>query len=205
MAMGSHRADRATASRQSGVCTPHFSVAGRVSQLLTRVALAVDGNDPLAVYVTCQEARRKAIETQKPILIEALSYRVGHHSTSDDSTAYRSTSTSPLVSPLGRLRAYLSTPREGSTAPLWTAELEADLKARQRTEILRAFKVAEREKRPTMDEMFKDVFAGGDRLERPQREQKAELARLVRKWGEVPPWKRELDRFEGGKDAVDKW
>lgn len=30
----------------------------------------VDGNDPLAVYLACKEARRKAVEGQKPILVE---------------------------------------------------------------------------------------------------------------------------------------
>ena len=30
----------------------------------------VDGNDPLAVYLACKEARRKAVETQKPVLVE---------------------------------------------------------------------------------------------------------------------------------------
>lgn len=30
----------------------------------------VDGNDPLAVYLACKEARRKAVEGQKPVLVE---------------------------------------------------------------------------------------------------------------------------------------
>lgn len=41
----------------------------------------MDGNDPLAVYLACKEARKRAVEGQKPVLIEAMSYRVGHHST----------------------------------------------------------------------------------------------------------------------------
>lgn len=62
---------------------------------------SVDGNDPIAVYLACVEARNRAVEGQKPMLIEvrfwqpvqkidkliletqlkAMSYRVGHHST----------------------------------------------------------------------------------------------------------------------------
>ena len=34
-------------------------------------------------------AREMALKEQKPVLVEAMSYRVSHHSTSDDSFAYR--------------------------------------------------------------------------------------------------------------------
>ena len=52
--------------------------------------IRVDGNDVLAVYNTVKEAREIAITENKPVLIEAMTYRIGHHSTSDDSSAYRS-------------------------------------------------------------------------------------------------------------------
>ena len=45
---------------------------------------------PLIAQATT-EARRMCIEEQTPVLIEAMTYRVGHHSTSDDSTRYRAT------------------------------------------------------------------------------------------------------------------
>merc|ERR1712173_511939 len=35
-------------------------------------------------------AREIAASENKPVLIEAMTYRIGHHSTSDDSSAYRS-------------------------------------------------------------------------------------------------------------------
>jgi len=35
-------------------------------------------------------ARKLAVEEHRPVLIEAMTYRIGHHSTSDDSSAYRS-------------------------------------------------------------------------------------------------------------------
>jgi 2-oxoisovalerate dehydrogenase E1 component alpha subunit len=51
--------------------------------------IRVDGNDLLAVHDAVAEARKIAAQNQ-PVLIEAMTYRGGHHSTSDDSTRYRS-------------------------------------------------------------------------------------------------------------------
>ena len=54
--------------------------------------LRVDGNDVFAVYDATLKAR-ELIRTQgRPVMIEAMSYRQGHHSTSDDSTRYRAIS-----------------------------------------------------------------------------------------------------------------
>nr|GFB44256.1 thiamin diphosphate-binding fold (THDP-binding) superfamily protein [Tanacetum cinerariifolium] len=53
-------------------------------------SIRVDGNDTLAMYDVVRSAREIAINEQRPILIEAMTYRVSHHSTSDDSTKYRS-------------------------------------------------------------------------------------------------------------------
>ena len=52
-------------------------------------SIRIDGNDALAVYTATRRAREMAVAEQMPVLIEALTYRVGHHSTSDDSTKYR--------------------------------------------------------------------------------------------------------------------
>ena len=52
-------------------------------------SIRVDGNDALAVYDVTDYARKVCIEESRPILIEAMTYRVGHHTTSDDSTKYR--------------------------------------------------------------------------------------------------------------------
>lgn len=53
--------------------------------------IRVDGNDVLAVRRATSEARKLCAESKAPVLVEAMSYRAGHHSTSDDSTRYRST------------------------------------------------------------------------------------------------------------------
>ena len=49
----------------------------------------VDGNDVLAVHQVTSEALRKAREGGGPTLIEAVTYRMGAHTTSDDPTRYR--------------------------------------------------------------------------------------------------------------------
>lgn len=66
------------------------------SRTLAQKALAydifgiqVDGNDVLAVYHVMQEALKKARNGEGPVLIEAMTYRYGPHTTSDDPTRYR--------------------------------------------------------------------------------------------------------------------
>lgn len=49
----------------------------------------VDGNDVLAVYEVTKEAINRARNGEGPTLIEAVTYRVGPHTTSDDPTRYR--------------------------------------------------------------------------------------------------------------------
>jgi len=51
--------------------------------------IRVDGNDLLAVYAATERARQIAVREGKPTLIEAMTYRIGAHSTSDDDTKYR--------------------------------------------------------------------------------------------------------------------
>ena len=51
--------------------------------------IRIDGNDILAVLKATQLARAYAVKEHKPVLIEAMSYRLGAHSTSDDPSGYR--------------------------------------------------------------------------------------------------------------------
>ncbi|HXF72393.1 MAG TPA: pyruvate dehydrogenase (acetyl-transferring) E1 component subunit alpha [Actinomycetota bacterium] len=51
--------------------------------------LRVDGNDVLAVYLATREALERARAGEGPTLIEAMTYRLGPHSTADDPTRYR--------------------------------------------------------------------------------------------------------------------
>jgi pyruvate dehydrogenase E1 component alpha subunit len=53
-------------------------------------SVLVDGNDILAVYDVMQQAVERARSGQGPTLVEALTYRIGAHTTADDPTRYRS-------------------------------------------------------------------------------------------------------------------
>ncbi|MFD1824710.1 MULTISPECIES: pyruvate dehydrogenase (acetyl-transferring) E1 component subunit alpha [Mumia] len=70
----------------------------------------VDGNDVLAVHAVTTEALQRAREGSGPSLIEAFTYRMGAHTTTDDPTRYRHSDEVErwkLRDPLERVRAYL--------------------------------------------------------------------------------------------------
>lgn len=72
--------------------------------------LQLDGNDPLAVYVGTKEAVGKAKQGGGPTLIEAVTYRLGVHTTADDPTKYRSKEEVEKwerLDPIPRYRNYL--------------------------------------------------------------------------------------------------
>ena len=51
--------------------------------------IRVDGNDVLAVYAVTRDAVERARTGEGPTLIEAVTYRIGSHSTADDAARYR--------------------------------------------------------------------------------------------------------------------
>lgn len=52
-------------------------------------SIRVDGNDIFAIYFAVKAARELIIKEKRPVCIEAISYRIGDHSTSDFSQRYR--------------------------------------------------------------------------------------------------------------------
>ncbi|MDQ3615692.1 MAG: pyruvate dehydrogenase (acetyl-transferring) E1 component subunit alpha [Actinomycetota bacterium] len=71
----------------------------------------VDGNDVLACYAVTQAALRRAREGSGPTLVEAYTYRMGAHTTTDDPTRYRLVSDLEhwkLKDPIARVKAYLT-------------------------------------------------------------------------------------------------
>ncbi|HEX8929656.1 MAG TPA: thiamine pyrophosphate-dependent enzyme, partial [Actinomycetota bacterium] len=86
----------------------------------------VDGNDVLAVYAVTKAAADRAREGGGPTLIEAITYRLGAHTTTDDPTRYRTVDELDMWKarePIGRYRAFLE------QAGLWSEELERDVQA----------------------------------------------------------------------------
>ncbi len=70
----------------------------------------VDGNDVLAVYAATQQALDAARSGQGPTLVEAYTYRMGAHTTSDDPSKYRVSAEVEvwkLRDPIERVKAYL--------------------------------------------------------------------------------------------------
>ncbi|GAB4011152.1 pyruvate dehydrogenase (acetyl-transferring) E1 component subunit alpha [Nocardioides ultimimeridianus] len=91
--------------------------------------IRVDGNDVLATYAVTKAAMQRAREGQGPMLIEAYTYRMGAHTTTDDPTRYRlldDVERWKLKDPLARVEAYLR--RNGAADDDFFAELavEAD-------------------------------------------------------------------------------
>ena len=71
----------------------------------------VDGNDVLATYAVTQQALKRAREGSGPTLVEAYTYRMGAHTTSDDPTKYRLSEDLEhwkLKDPIARVKAYLA-------------------------------------------------------------------------------------------------
>jgi 2-oxoisovalerate dehydrogenase E1 component alpha subunit len=87
----------------------------------------VDGNDVLAVYAATAAALERARTGSGPSLIEAYTYRMGAHTTSDDPTKYRLADELEhwrLKDPIERVRAYLR--RSGSADQAFFADVEAE-------------------------------------------------------------------------------
>ena len=73
-------------------------------------AVQIDGNDPLAAYAVGRRFLRLAREGRGPGYIEALTYRIGAHTTADDPTRYRpegELEAWQLRDPIARLETYL--------------------------------------------------------------------------------------------------
>ncbi|CAH0552704.1 unnamed protein product [Brassicogethes aeneus] len=118
--------------------------------------LRVDGNDTFAVYNATKMAKELALKENKPVLIEAMTYRVGDHSTSDDSSAYRSPeevqSWATNDYPTNKLRYYME--KKG----LWDENKEKELLDQARKNVLKAFNAGEKKLKPQWTEMFEDVY-----------------------------------------------
>ncbi|MHB8604684.1 MAG: pyruvate dehydrogenase (acetyl-transferring) E1 component subunit alpha [Thermoplasmatota archaeon] len=116
----------------------------------------VDGNDVLACYVATRDAVERARRGEGPTLIEAVTYRMMGHSSSDDPTRYRDASEVAEWArrdPLARFKAYLM------TRGLWDDAKETALADAQNKRILDAIAEAEKSPQPAHDSLVEDVYA----------------------------------------------
>jgi 2-oxoisovalerate dehydrogenase E1 component alpha subunit len=140
----------------------------------------VDGNDVLAVMAVVRRAVEAAHEGQGPILIEAFTYRMGAHTTSDDPSRYRlsaETEAWKLRDPLERVRSHLV--RNGMADSSFFSELEQeaeDLAVRIRSGV-RALPV------PDPLSMFDNVYSEDHSLLRRER---AEMGEYLASFSDGP-------------------
>lgn len=118
--------------------------------------IRVDGNDVLAVYEATRQARKLAVEHNHPVLIEAMTYRLAAHSSSDDPSGYRLKSeeeTWRLKDPVLRMQKWML--KKG----WWSEEEEAQQQESLRRDVLETMKRAEKRPPPSLDSLVSDVYA----------------------------------------------
>ena len=118
--------------------------------------IRIDGNDILAVYRATEEARRIAVEHNKPVLIEAMTYRLAAHSSSDDPSGYRSRKEEEAwreKDPILRMKRWLI------ERDWWSDDEENARQDELRREVLETMKRAEKRPPPDLGTLVSDVYA----------------------------------------------
>ena len=117
--------------------------------------LRIDGNYILAVILATQTAREYALKENAPVLIEAMSYRLGAHSTSDDPSGYRTREEEEewqANDPILRMKNWMLKQH------WWDEKQESELFEQYRKEVLAAVKVSEKIEKPHLDTLISDVY-----------------------------------------------
>ena len=128
----------------------------------------VDGNDVLAVHDVVCEALDRARAGEGPTLIEAVTYRRGPHTTTDDPSVYRDDESDRWTDPLERTRSFL----ESSIG--WDDADEAALRETVRERVEAAVAEAEFDSDPDPETMFEHVYTGDHPRYARQRERLSE-------------------------------
>ncbi len=155
-------------------CSKQFATEGVAAEGIGHgvTTYRVDGNDFFAIYDTVKRARQQCIEGKGPIFIEAMTYRMGAHSTSDDPSLYRSAEeveSWKQKDPILRLRLYLE--KKG----LWDEQKEKEWVDTVNGQIAQAIAVAKETPKPPLSTLFENVYA---EMPSKLKEQYEELRRL---------------------------
>lgn len=148
-------------NNQYAISTPrHFQTR---SETIAQKAIAygipgvqVDGNDVLAMYAVVKEAKERALKGEGPTLIEAYTYRLGPHTTSDDPSIYREDKEVEewkLKDPLIRFKNYMIGKK------LWDEKKEEAERQRITEYVGETFKKVETSTTPDINEVFDHTYA----------------------------------------------
>lgn len=117
--------------------------------------IQVDGNDALAMYVATKEAAKHARSGKGPVLIEAVTYRMGPHTTSDDPSIYRKDEEVEAWAkkdPIARFKTYLI------DKGLWDEDKEKELKEENKAFVTKTFKKVEQSGDTVLEDIFKYTY-----------------------------------------------
>ena len=115
-----------------------------------------DGNDIFAVVKVMKDAIKRAREDKRPTFIEALTYRLGDHTTADDARRYRDAKELDewkLRDPIRRLGSYLRKKK------LWDDKKETEAQERAKEEVSAIVKRAEGIEAPPTTDIFDSMYA----------------------------------------------
>ena len=147
-------------NNQYAISTPREKMIA--SKTLAQKAVAygvpgiqVDGNDPLAMYLATETARKRAEDGEGPTLIEAVTYRMGPHTTSDNPKLYREDSeveTWAKRDPIIRFKAYLIGKK------YWSEKKDEALRDEMKKLVLDTFKNVEKTGEVDLEDIFKYTY-----------------------------------------------
>jgi pyruvate dehydrogenase E1 component alpha subunit len=147
-------------NNQYAISTPRHKVIK--SKTLAQKAIAydipgiqVDGNDPLAMYIAVQAARERAIKGEGPTIIEAVTYRIGPHTTSDNPKLYREDSEVEewkKKDPIIRFKQYLIDNK------MWSDKEDEKLLEDHKKFVLDTFKGVENSGEVPLEDIFKYTY-----------------------------------------------
>ncbi len=119
-------------------------------------SIQCDGNDIFAVVYCMKEAAKRARENNRPTFIEAVTYRLGDHTTADDARRYRDAKEVEKWNnrdPMIRLRNYLVQRK------LWDDAKQEAAVARAKEAVTAAVKRAEEIASPKTADIFNSMYA----------------------------------------------
>jgi len=129
----------------------------------------VDGNDVMAVYDVAVKAVEGARRGEGPTLIEAVTYRMGFHNTTDNPSRYQDPAELEQArqrDPIGRVQKYLG------ALGLWDAHREATVTEELTNEIELALTTAFATPAPGPEDLFENIY---EHLPERVRRQRSEL------------------------------